>query len=249
MSRRLLQCLWHTLTVCELWRLRFSQCAPLMLPKYSLQTCVLEQNIMDWQYFAKDMFSSKILEVKMNQCVITACWSVYDTNLSISLWTRASGEGIVTYAAPNPFLLNKICLNQHELWYQQQWCLGGLGDIGHCNCCLSWMLMSFVILPSYLWYLMFWPLISYRLTFLQEYAGGGGGGERLVLTPLTERAQLSLTTALRGFQCGALIGPAATGKTETIRDLAKVIVFYISCQSQPLLLGMSIRSSLKCQTT
>ena len=53
----------------------------------------------------------------------------------------------------------------------------------------------------------------------QEYLGPA---QRLVFTPLTERAYLSLTMAMRAFHCGALIGPPDTGKSETVKDLAKV---------------------------
>ena len=49
-----------------------------------------------------------------------------------------------------------------------------------------------------------------------------GPNSRLVFTPLTERAFLTMTMALKSYQCGTLMGPAGTGKTETIRDLAKV---------------------------
>ena len=44
----------------------------------------------------------------------------------------------------------------------------------------------------------------------------------LVFTPLTERAFLTLTMALKSFSCGSLIGPAGTGKSETINELSKV---------------------------
>lgn len=49
-----------------------------------------------------------------------------------------------------------------------------------------------------------------------------GSTERLIITPLTERAVLSLTMSLGSFQCGTMIGPPGTGKTDTIRDLAVV---------------------------
>ena len=49
-----------------------------------------------------------------------------------------------------------------------------------------------------------------------------GPDTRLVLTPLTERAFLSLTQSLKNFHCGTLVGPAGTGKSETVKDLAKV---------------------------
>jgi hypothetical protein len=59
------------------------------------------------------------------------------------------------------------------------------------------------------------------VTFAYDYEYHGPT-DRLVLTPLTERAFLNLTTALKGFQCGTLIGPSGTGKTETIKDLSRV---------------------------
>ena len=58
-------------------------------------------------------------------------------------------------------------------------------------------------------------MYSYDLEYL-------GPTPRLVFTPLTERAHLSLTMAIKSFQCGALIGAPATGKSDTVRDLAKV---------------------------
>ncbi|GFR96319.1 dynein heavy chain domain-containing protein 1-like [Elysia marginata] len=52
------------------------------------------------------------------------------------------------------------------------------------------------------------------------------------MTPLTERAFLALGHALKTFHCATLIGPNSTGKTETIRELAKLLgrcLFTISC--------------------